>query len=455
MTIQTLYPLFDTAAASPAAAFGTLQIGGSAPATADSASGWTVAKIAAARYAPYKRATKQTSGALVTSPVHPDGTLDNTNGDALRTGTALTGTFAAGAWTFAFKLRATTASSQQDRLRLRVYRSTDGTGAGATEITAATQVGSTVTANTTEQAATVSWTAPQITLNGEFMFVELAIETVVAGGSNSSDWLLRAGSSSITTTDFANAVNLASAAVATAGGSADLFKSVSLAGSALAVAGGSAGMALSVPLAATAVAQASGAAQMNLSVTLSAAAVASALSTATAAVEKPLASAGGAQAAGTADLSVSAPGATVNLAAAGQAQAGGTATLTLLVTLGASGQAQAGGDASMWIQVALSAAALAQAAGAGEMSLTVPLSAAAIAQAAGSGGLSLQVFLSADGRAIASGMAEVQVSRQLTASKMTRRGIDCARRFSAIDRARGWRGQDAPRRLKGADRRHA
>lgn len=173
--------------------------------------GWTVGKIAAANSAEFDVGVKQATGAfsLQSATAKPASLLTGATANAFKTPAALSGVFAATAWTFTFAARAGTASAQAGRARMRVYRSVNADGSGATEITSATQVGTTSAALTTtaDGTTTVTWSpGTTVTLNGEYLFFVLAWEITTASGSNSGDVLLRTGQaaagSRLVTPDF-------------------------------------------------------------------------------------------------------------------------------------------------------------------------------------------------------------------------------------------------------------
>jgi hypothetical protein len=171
--------------------------------------GWTVAKIAAANMAEFDAGTEQASGAFTTA-AKPASFLTGTTANAFKTPAALTGTFAALSWTFTFAVRATVASSQAGRMRLRVFAATDAAGTiGVRELTSATQVGITSAAlsTTADVTSAVTWNpGTTITMNAEYLFFVIAWEITTASGSNSGDVLIRtgqaAGGSFLVTPDF-------------------------------------------------------------------------------------------------------------------------------------------------------------------------------------------------------------------------------------------------------------
>src|SRR5262245_32086731 len=127
--------------------FGSL-VDGVDQTAATRADGWTVAKIASGTSAEFDAGTKQTSGTFTsqTTTPKPASFLTGTTANAFKTPAAITGTFAATDWTFTFAVVAVSAASTQNgRVRLRVFKSVNASGASATELTSSTQVGTTVT----------------------------------------------------------------------------------------------------------------------------------------------------------------------------------------------------------------------------------------------------------------------------------------------------------------------
>lgn len=172
----TLYFL-DSAA--PGSNFGQLQVGGSAPSTATTATGWTVDTVGATNYALMAYASERLSTTF-SGTAQPAGNPDNSLGDCFRSTSTLTGDFATGAWTIAVPVIAVSAAAGQDgRVRVRLWKSSNATGTSPTEITAGAVAGTTVTNLTTgaEQVSTV--TTASITgfsMTNEYLFVQIAWE---------------------------------------------------------------------------------------------------------------------------------------------------------------------------------------------------------------------------------------------------------------------------------------
>jgi hypothetical protein len=175
-------------------------VDGVAQTAASRADGWTVAKIASGNSCEFDAGTKQASGSFSsqTTTPKPASFLTGTTANAFKTPAPVTGTFDnALAWSFSFAIRATTASAQAGRFRMRVFKSVNASGASATELTASTVVGgiNSSISTTTDIGASVNWNpGASITLNNEYLFFVIAWEITTASGSNSGDVVIRTGS---------------------------------------------------------------------------------------------------------------------------------------------------------------------------------------------------------------------------------------------------------------------
>ena len=172
--------------------------------------GWTSAKIASTNAADFDAATKQSSGTFSAASGKPSAIITGTTANAFKSPAALNGTFANTSWSLTFAVRASTASSQAGRMRLRVYKATNAAGTtGVVELTGSTQIGTTssVLSTSADVTTVVTWT-PGATINlaNEFLFFVIAWEITTAGGSNSADVQIRtgqaAGGSRFVTPDF-------------------------------------------------------------------------------------------------------------------------------------------------------------------------------------------------------------------------------------------------------------
>jgi hypothetical protein len=180
---------------------------------------WIVAKVAAGNSASFTDQQGVASTNFTSESTNPKPASTDIHGGNPATGfvtpAALTGIFAATAWTFTFAVRAGTASSQAGRIRMRVFKSTsavDGGVSGFTELTGAVQVGTTSSAlsTTADVTSVVTWSPGSLTLSSEYLFFIIAWEITTASGSNSGDVQIRtgqaAGGSRFVTPDFAPGV---------------------------------------------------------------------------------------------------------------------------------------------------------------------------------------------------------------------------------------------------------
>jgi hypothetical protein len=211
MAVKTLY--LTDALASGANHY-ALQDGGSAPAAnyfgnAHSNSGWNFGNNAAPRYA-YMDAGNEINRTNITATTNPAAAIpNNTIGDSFRIPLALSGTFPAGNWPFSWLFRSGSAAfAGRFQIRVRVWRSTDPTGAGATQVTTADIILGPSTANVSLTANTTlagTWAAPQIILDNEYLFFQVIGQTTTAGTATGQDVNFYKGVATITTPNFSPA----------------------------------------------------------------------------------------------------------------------------------------------------------------------------------------------------------------------------------------------------------
>lgn len=175
-----------------------LQDGGSAITVAVSSSGWTNGTAVTSRYAKLAALTVQPSTAFGTTAL-PTAPLDAVNGDAFRTA-LLNGHFATGTWQLDMWLFGST-SNGQVRIDVRLFRSANADGSAATEVTSAAQIGSTANVIGGQSVSVVRWVQPAFTLSNEYLFIQVACETVAAGSSGTATVKLGTGCS-ISSADF-------------------------------------------------------------------------------------------------------------------------------------------------------------------------------------------------------------------------------------------------------------
>ena len=210
MAVKTLYILANTATAP--GYFSDLQDGGSAPAAAAVAYGWTVAKVAASywrgRIGATARATASQAGTFLTQtvPAIGTGTGATTAGDCFVSPTPLSGSFAAGNWVANFGMR-TGAANNAGRIRFQLWAGTSRDGVGARKIGTAQDCSAVTMASTASTyTSTLTWNPGAITLVNEYLFFEVEWQNTNTGGSNSCSALFRQGESSIVTADFVAAI---------------------------------------------------------------------------------------------------------------------------------------------------------------------------------------------------------------------------------------------------------
>lgn len=206
MAVKTLYLKGGTLQNS----FQPIQDGGTAPTDAffATATGWVSGAVANGTMSELRPNVNRARTTFLATPVVPTAITTGANANAFVTPTAYSGTFPAGNWTLSASMRAAVAQPSTMRLRWRVFASTDATGAtGVRELTtgvllSGNGVGFTTTANT---VMSVTWAAPAVTLNNEYLFFACAQEMVTLSGTgNTRDSQFRQNSSSaITTTNLA------------------------------------------------------------------------------------------------------------------------------------------------------------------------------------------------------------------------------------------------------------
>lgn len=179
------------------------ETGPGALATSSPLQGWTPGTSAAGNYSQF-RVNVESSAFNTTA--RPDGSINTLDKDCART-PLLNGSFAAGNWVFTGTfLAVTNASGQDGRLGLRLFKGPNADSTGATEITSAAQVGTTITdlLTTVDQNSTITFNPGAITLNNEYLFVQLGWEVTGAATNANADVLFRIGDAgtNMTTPDF-------------------------------------------------------------------------------------------------------------------------------------------------------------------------------------------------------------------------------------------------------------
>lgn len=122
--------------------------------------------------------------------------VDNADGNFFATDRRMSGSFAAGNWTASFPIIATAGNATAaGRMRFQLWKGPDQTGAGSTQITAGTQLGSILSnITTTEQISTLVFNPGAFTLNNEYLFIACAWEITTASTDVNSNVIVRFGS---------------------------------------------------------------------------------------------------------------------------------------------------------------------------------------------------------------------------------------------------------------------
>jgi len=194
-----------------------------ADATSSPNVGWVVGTTAPTVYSEMDAGNKAANGTF-SATVRPDGSLNTTLGDGLRSTNKYTGDFASANWTINGVVIGVTNSGAQDgRLRYRLFRSVNADGSGATEITAGVQIGATITnLSTTQQNSSVTFNPGAFSLTDEYLFIQIGWEITGAGGMSTTDVVFRIGNTAtrVVTAAFTPRIEPAGIASAEAFGTA-------------------------------------------------------------------------------------------------------------------------------------------------------------------------------------------------------------------------------------------
>ncbi len=125
----------------------------------------------------------------------PDGTLDTTLKDAMRSTNPLSGDFASANWSCQFAVQSPTQGGAADgRIRFRILKG-NADGSNATEITAAQQQASLVSNVTTSDAnSTLTVNPGAFSMFNQYLFIQVAWERTGGGGMTTTNIRLRTGS---------------------------------------------------------------------------------------------------------------------------------------------------------------------------------------------------------------------------------------------------------------------
>lgn len=170
---------------------GSLQRGGTAPSSATTGTGFKVAKNGAGRYClqAFNTANNTAFGTTALPAAAPG------SSDCWRSEGKLSGTIQSGTWDlFLSCIAVGTAATGSGRFRLRVWKDSADNGSTATELTSSSILTGSYSNLTTgtAQHLSASWAhSSPVTLSDEYLFFQVALETLTASGSNNANVTLR------------------------------------------------------------------------------------------------------------------------------------------------------------------------------------------------------------------------------------------------------------------------
>lgn len=208
MPVKTYY-LKDAAASG--SNFLSLQDGGSAPASATTATGWVQNSLGQFLASLMERGVKRAAGTF--SGSLPSTQPDDALGDAFRSENSLNGTFDAGVWTFKVGVIAVDQGGSSGSILVRLWKSANPDGSGAINyFTNWMKVEEYINITTGTQYNIVSsgLSVPAITFSNEYLFLQVSCYTDLYNGSGkpaNSDVLLRVGGTNcqVETSNFTTA----------------------------------------------------------------------------------------------------------------------------------------------------------------------------------------------------------------------------------------------------------
>ena len=144
--------------------------------------------IGAANFAPATGVAQASSwNASTSGPTPGTGTGPTSTGDSYIAG-PFRGSFAAGAWTFNYWCATNSNNAPKGTFNTRIWKSANANGAGATQLAANAQSAN-VSALRTATACVMTWAAPAITLNNEYIFFQIEWQATNVGQSNTNLYL--------------------------------------------------------------------------------------------------------------------------------------------------------------------------------------------------------------------------------------------------------------------------
>lgn len=164
--------------------------------TASPTTGWIVGTTAPTVYSKFDSQVERLESTFAATPIEPDGSIDTSIGDCLRSAATYTGTFDTGDWTCTFTARAGSSGGSQDgRAAFRIFSGAAADGSDAVERTTARQVGSLITDLTTtaQQSSSVTFSVTGFSVTNQYIFVQLGWEITGAGGMSNADINMRIG----------------------------------------------------------------------------------------------------------------------------------------------------------------------------------------------------------------------------------------------------------------------
>ena len=208
----------------------------SAPSTLDEAQGWAVDKHGSGYYCIYYPdiVVVYNSASWVTTEPVPFSTY------GYRTAATLRGNFANANWVLSFKVKSGAAYyAQKGYVKFRLWRSVNANGSGATQITPGWRASSLIAFTDADQyqTGTITWSPGAIiTLNNEYLFLEIEWACNSTGGNNAATvyWVHNEGAAEKLDTptfaapSFSESISLAgTAAVGEGSGGSSLFPALS------------------------------------------------------------------------------------------------------------------------------------------------------------------------------------------------------------------------------------
>lgn len=177
-----------------------------ADATSSPVTGWIVGTTASNLYSEFNSQVEAAQNTF-SGTARPDGSINTTIGDCLRSALTYNGAFAAGTWNLQFAAIAVTVGGAQDgRCDFRIFHGSNADGTGATEETLAAVTGSEMTnlTTTTQQVSTASPVMLGFNVQNEYIFIQLGWRISGPGGMAGSDVDMRIGNTAtiITSADF-------------------------------------------------------------------------------------------------------------------------------------------------------------------------------------------------------------------------------------------------------------